>query len=78
MDQLKVPEAVRVRLGALYAAQQAAIAKLPEVHAWQEAFNVALAYLGVDPAVSGHGIDFGTGIVTPAGRPTPIKAEQAS
>lgn len=80
LDQLKVPDAVRIRLGGLFNAQKEAIAKLPEVAAWQHAMAVAVEFLGLDPAGQ-HSIDFATGIVTPApgpAKPTLVKDEAAS
>lgn len=76
-DQLKVPDAVRIRLGSLFNAQNAAIEKLPEVHAWRHAMSTAVEFLGLDPAGQ-HQINFETGVVIPApspSKPTLVKDE---
>lgn len=80
-EALKVPEAVRLRLKALYEAQQAAIGKLPEVHAFTHAISTAMEFLGLD-AGGNHNIDFTTGTVTPdprnASKPTLVRDESAT
>lgn len=79
-EELKLPEAVRLRLGQLFKAQNDAIGKLPEVHAWQGAAATTMEFLGLDPSGQHH-IDFATGIVTPAlapTKPTLVKEEAAS
>lgn len=57
--ELKLPEAVRVRLSGLYRLRREADAAL------QGPVATALEFLGLDPHQP-HTIDFDTGVVTPA------------
>lgn len=65
MDELKLPEKVRVRLLALYQARQTAELAL------QGPVATALEFLGLDPSLS-HQINFDTGVVTPAAEPSAL------
>lgn len=69
MEDLKLPEKVRVRLLGLYQARQMAETAL------QGPVATALEFLGLDPMLP-HSINFDTGIVTPA--PDPGETEAAS
>ncbi len=80
VESLKVTEAARIRLAALYQAQGEATNKLPEFQAWIQAFAATCDMLGLDGSQQGHTIDFRTGVVTPSaqGKPTLVKDEAAS
>lgn len=73
MAELRLPESVRARIEKLYQVQQEAVARLPETNTLNGAFTTALEWLGLDISNPNHGIDFQTGIITPAANtPTPI------
>lgn len=65
VDSLTLPEKTRLRLAELYRLQQLAIEK------FQGPLLTALEFFDLDPTLN-HGINFDTGIITPAPAPTKV------
>lgn len=74
VDSLKLPEKSRIALRELYLAARRAQQSL------QQPLLVALDFLGLDPTLD-HGINFDTGVVTPAQpitKPELVKDEEVA
>jgi hypothetical protein len=74
VDSLTLPEKTRVRLAELYRTQ------LQAQKDFQGPLLTALEFFDLDPTLN-HGINFDTGIITPAPAPTKpelVKEEEAS